>query len=153
MLKTYKKYCNFDIFPYHFIVTFKRLWTCDRCMAHMQWLCRVVAARIEFVLFINIQSLGMKLSMKNKFPNHLLFPEISIFLEITASKTLFIVLLFTLGTAHEYRTQKKNSSTLLRIHMSKIFSDLSKQKCCLLSSGVSTESQKRTSVLQLRQGF
>ena len=30
---------------------------------------------------------------------------------------------------------------------------LSKQKCCLLSTGVSTESQKRTSVLQLRQGF
>ena len=30
---------------------------------------------------------------------------------------------------------------------------LSKQKCFLLSTGVSTESQKRTSVLQLRQGF
>ena len=30
---------------------------------------------------------------------------------------------------------------------------LSKQKCCLLSTGVSTESQKRTSVLQLWQGF
>ena len=30
---------------------------------------------------------------------------------------------------------------------------LSKQKCCLLSTGVSTESQKRTSVLQIRQGF
>ena len=30
---------------------------------------------------------------------------------------------------------------------------LSKQKCCLLSTGVSTETQKRTSVLQLRQGF
>ena len=30
---------------------------------------------------------------------------------------------------------------------------LSKQKCCLLSTGVSTESQKRTSVLQLRQVF
>ena len=30
---------------------------------------------------------------------------------------------------------------------------LSKQKCCLLSTGVSTESQKRTFVLQLRQGF
>ena len=33
---------------------------------------------------------------------------------------------------------------------------LSKQKCCLLLTGVSTESQKRTqctSVLQLRQGF
>ena len=30
---------------------------------------------------------------------------------------------------------------------------LSKQKCCPLSTGVSTESQKRTSVLQLRQGF
>ena len=30
---------------------------------------------------------------------------------------------------------------------------LSKQKCCLLSIGVSTESQKRTSVLQIRQGF
>ena len=30
---------------------------------------------------------------------------------------------------------------------------LSKQKCCLLSTGVSKESQKRTSVLQLRQGF
>ena len=30
---------------------------------------------------------------------------------------------------------------------------LSKQKCCLLSTGVSTESQKRTSVLQLRQCF
>ena len=30
---------------------------------------------------------------------------------------------------------------------------LSKQKCCLLSTGVSTESQKHTSVLQLRQGF
>ena len=30
---------------------------------------------------------------------------------------------------------------------------LSKQKCCLLSTDVSTESQKRTSVLQLRQGF
>ena len=29
---------------------------------------------------------------------------------------------------------------------------LSKQKCCLLSTGVSTKSQKRTSVLQLRQG-
>ena len=30
---------------------------------------------------------------------------------------------------------------------------LSKQKCCLLSTGVSTESPKRTSVLQIRQGF
>ena len=30
---------------------------------------------------------------------------------------------------------------------------LSKQKCCLLSTGVSTESEKRTSVLQIRQGF
>ena len=30
---------------------------------------------------------------------------------------------------------------------------LSKQKCSLLSTGVSTESQKRTSVLQKRQGF
>ena len=30
---------------------------------------------------------------------------------------------------------------------------LSKQNCCLLSTGVSTESQKRTSVLQFRQGF
>ena len=30
---------------------------------------------------------------------------------------------------------------------------LSKQKCCLLLTGVSTESQKRTSVLQIRQGF
>ena len=30
---------------------------------------------------------------------------------------------------------------------------LSKQKCCILSTGVSTESKKRTSVLQLRQGF
>ena len=30
---------------------------------------------------------------------------------------------------------------------------LSKQKCCLLSTGVSIEKQKRTSVLQLRQGF
>ena len=29
---------------------------------------------------------------------------------------------------------------------------LTKQKCCFLSTGVSTESQKRTSVLQLRQG-
>ena len=30
---------------------------------------------------------------------------------------------------------------------------LSKQKCCLLSTGVSTKSQKRTSVLHLRQDF
>ena len=30
---------------------------------------------------------------------------------------------------------------------------LSKQKCCLLSTGVLTESPKRTSVLQIRQGF
>ena len=30
---------------------------------------------------------------------------------------------------------------------------LSKQKCCFLSTGVSTESKKRTSVLQLRQDF
>ena len=30
---------------------------------------------------------------------------------------------------------------------------LSKQKRCLLSTGVSTESQKRTSVLKLRRGF
>ena len=30
---------------------------------------------------------------------------------------------------------------------------LLKQKCCLLSTGVSTESQKRTSVLQLRRIF
>ena len=30
---------------------------------------------------------------------------------------------------------------------------LSKQKCCLLSTGISTESQKRASVLQLGQGF
>ena len=30
---------------------------------------------------------------------------------------------------------------------------LSKQKCCLLSTGVSTESQKRTYVFLLRQGF
>ena len=30
---------------------------------------------------------------------------------------------------------------------------LLKKKCCLLSTGVSKESKKRTSVLQLRQGF
>ena len=30
---------------------------------------------------------------------------------------------------------------------------LSKQRCCLLSTGFLTKSQKRTSVLQLRQGF
>ena len=30
---------------------------------------------------------------------------------------------------------------------------LSKQKCCLLSTGISTESEKRSSVLQIRQGF
>ena len=34
MLKTYKKYCNFDNLPNHFIVMFKRLSTCDRCMIH-----------------------------------------------------------------------------------------------------------------------
>ena len=30
---------------------------------------------------------------------------------------------------------------------------LSKQKCCLLLNGVSTESQKLTSVRQIRRGF
>ena len=109
MLKTYKKYCNLHNLPNHFIVVFKRLSTCDRCMAHMLWLCRVVAM-IEFVLYIYIQSLRMKLSMKNKFPNHILFPAIPTFLEITANQTLFIVgsvlNLFTLGAAHEYRTRK-----------------------------------------------
>ena len=30
---------------------------------------------------------------------------------------------------------------------------LSKKKCCLLLNGVSTESQKRTSVLQIRRDF
>ena len=68
----------------------------------------------------------MKLSMKNKFSNHILFPEIPTFFEITANQTLFIVLsvlnLFTLGAAHEYRT-RKISSTLLNIYMSQIFSD------------------------------
>ena len=48
--------------------------------------------------------------MKNKFPNHILFPEMPTFFEITANQTLFIVLsvlnLFTLGVAHEYRTRK-----------------------------------------------
>ena len=33
------------------------------------------------------------------------------------------------------------------------FSTLSKQKCCLWSTGVSTESQNLTSVLHLRQDF
>ena len=34
----------------------------------------------------------MKLSMKNKFPNQILFPEIPTFFEITTNQTLFIVL-------------------------------------------------------------
>ena len=46
----------------------------------------------------------MQLSMKNKFPNLILFHEIPTFFEITAIETLFIVRsalnLFTLGAAH-----------------------------------------------------
>ena len=49
----------------------------------------------------------MKLSMKNKFPNYILFPELPTFFGITASQTLCrsvsFELLFTVDAAHEYR--------------------------------------------------
>ena len=121
ILNTYKKYCNFDNVPNHFIVIFKRLSTCDQCMAHMLWLRRVVAM-IEFELYINIQSLRMKLLMRNKFPNHILFPEIPTFFEITASQTLIIVRfvfnLFTLGAVHKYRTRKMFKQIIEYLHVS-----------------------------------
>ena len=112
MLKTYKKYCNLITYPI-LLSLFSNgcrhvtgaLHTCCSCVASL-----LITAMIEFVLYIYIQCLRMKLSMKNKFPNHILFPEIPTFFEITANKTLFIVLsvlnLFTLGAAHEYRTRK-----------------------------------------------
>ena len=126
MLKTYKKYCNFDNLPNHFIVIFKRLSTCDQCMAHMLWLCRVVAM-IEFVLYIQIQYRRMNLSIKNKFPNHILFPEIP---------TLFIVRsvlnLFTLGAADEYRARKIFKHVIEYLHVSN-FQRLTNQISCYYS--------------------
>ena len=66
----------------------------------------------------------MKLSMKNKFSNHTLFPEIPTFLEITANQTLFIVgsvlNLFTLGAAHEYRTRKIFKHVIQYLHVSNV---------------------------------
>ena len=135
MLKTYKKYCDFDNLPNHFIVIFKRLSTCDRYMAHMLWLCRVVAM-IEFVLSINIQSLRMKLSMKKKFPNHILFPELPTFFGIAASQTLCcsvsFKLLFRVGAAHEYRTRKIFKHVIENLHVSN-FQRLPNQIPCYYS--------------------
>ena len=60
MLNTFKKYCHFGNLPDQFIVIFKRLSTCDQCMAHaVTDLCRVVAM-IEIVLSTHIQSLRME---------------------------------------------------------------------------------------------
>ena len=52
---------------------------------------RICTLKVQ-ILSSYIQCLRMKLSMKNKFPNHILFPEIPTFFEITANQTLFIVL-------------------------------------------------------------
>ena len=63
----------------------------------------------------------MKLSMENKFPNHILFPEIpKCFFEITGiQNSVYRSVCFELvsvGAAQEYRT-------LLSIYVSQIFSD------------------------------
>ena len=138
MLKKYKKYCNFITYPILLLLFSngcRHVSWCDRCIAHMMWLCRVVA-KIEFVLYIYIQCLRMKLSMKNKFPNHILFPEIPTFFEITANQTLIIVLsvlnLFTLGAAHEYRTRKIFKHVIEYLHVSN-FQQLTNQIPCYYS--------------------
>ena len=66
MLNTYIKYCHFDNLhvPYHSIVIFKRLLTCDWYMTH---------------------------AVNNKFPHRTLFPKIPTYFEITTRQTLFIV--------------------------------------------------------------
>ena len=46
---------------------------------------------IEIVLSIHIRSLRIECSMKNKFPYHILFPEIPTYFEITANQTPFLV--------------------------------------------------------------
>ena len=78
----------------------------------------------------------MKLSMKNKFPNHILFSEIPTFLEITANQTLFIIgsvlNLFTLGAAHEYRTRKIFKHVIQYLHVSN-FQRLTNQIPCYYS--------------------
>ena len=78
--KTYKKYCDFDNLPNHFIIIFKRLSTWPMHGTHAVTVSRRWCDRF-CTLFINIQSMRMKLSMKNKFPNHILFPELPTFFE------------------------------------------------------------------------
>ena len=92
MLNTFKEYCHFGNLPDQFIVIFKRLSTCDRCMAHGVTELRCVVAMIEIVLSIHIRFLRMEISIKNEFPYHILFPEIPTYFEITASQTPFLVL-------------------------------------------------------------
>ena len=98
-------------------------------------LCRVVAV-IEFVLYIYIQSLRMKLSMKNKFPNRIPLSEMSTYFEITASQALFIVQsvlnLFIFGAVHEYRTRKTVKRVIENLHIS-IFQLLNNQIPCYYS--------------------
>ena len=59
-------------------------------MVRMLWLRRFIAM-IKFVLNIRIQSLRMEWSMKNAFPNHIFFPEITSLFDITASSVSFNV--------------------------------------------------------------
>ena len=99
-------------------------------MAHMLWLCRVVATT-GFVLYTHIESLGMKLSMKNKPPFHILFPKIPTFFEITDIQILFIVrsVTYVLGTAHKYRTRTIFKHDIENLHVSN-FQRLTNQIPC-----------------------
>ena len=59
--RKHTKHCHFDNLPNHLLFFFfKWLSRCDRYMAHMLWLCRVVAM-MALVLYIQIQSLRMEL--------------------------------------------------------------------------------------------
>ena len=103
--------CHFGNLPDQFIIIFQ--------MAVYMWpvhgICvnelRSVVTMIEIVLSIHIQSLGMEWSMKNKFPYHVLFPEIPTYctLILPSVKLRFsfdqFELLFTWGSVQEYQAR------------------------------------------------
>ena len=91
IINTFKKNCHFGNLPDQFIVIFKRLSTCDRCMAHAVTELHRVVAMIEIALSKHIWSLRMEWSMKNKFTYRILFPEIPTYFEITTSQTPSLV--------------------------------------------------------------
>ena len=92
ILNTFKKYCHFGNLLHQFIVIFQtavNMWPMH-VPVHAMTEVRHVVAMIEIVLSIHIRSLRMEWSMKNKFPYHILFPEIPTYFKITASQTLFL---------------------------------------------------------------